>query len=224
LIVPPQDTRPNPAAILHSGQPTHGFPAQGAAEVTPPPGSGRGALSSERPLYVADCLANKHILLSSEENGESLSSLWLVSPCGRLGPVFQAPLFRLDGILGRRSKHMAQHSDRLSTRLLLASALALILPVATAHAAHFGGGGGGTRGGGGGGGGGMHVGGGGGGMHFGGGRNAIKGLATAPLPLRHSAATLPNTHRSDVAVTWQVYVENRSGSLIAASALQRGTR
>jgi hypothetical protein len=24
-----------------------------------------------------------------------------MSPCGRLGPVFQAPLFRLDGILGR---------------------------------------------------------------------------------------------------------------------------
>jgi hypothetical protein len=41
------------------------------------------------------------MLLSSEENGESLSSLWRMSPCGRLGPVFQAPLFRLDGILGR---------------------------------------------------------------------------------------------------------------------------
>jgi hypothetical protein len=52
-------------------------------------------------LYVADCSANKHILLSSEENGEPLSSLWQVSPCGRLGPVFQAPLSRLDGILGR---------------------------------------------------------------------------------------------------------------------------
>jgi hypothetical protein len=52
-------------------------------------------------LYVADCLANKHILLSSEENGEPLSSLWQMSPCGRLGPVFQAPLLRLDGILGR---------------------------------------------------------------------------------------------------------------------------
>src|SRR6266576_1353375 len=34
-------------------------------------------------LYVADCSANKHILLSSEENGEPLSSLWQVSPCGR---------------------------------------------------------------------------------------------------------------------------------------------
>ena len=53
------------------------------------------------PLYVADCSANKHILLSSEENGEPLSSLWQVSPCGRLGTVFQAPLSRLDGILGR---------------------------------------------------------------------------------------------------------------------------
>jgi hypothetical protein len=29
------------------------------------------------PLYVADCLANEHVLLSSEENGEPLSSLWL---------------------------------------------------------------------------------------------------------------------------------------------------
>jgi hypothetical protein len=61
----------------------------------------RGALSNERPLYVADCLANKQILPSSEENGEPLSSLWPMSLCGRLGPVFQAPLFRLDGILGR---------------------------------------------------------------------------------------------------------------------------
>ena len=35
-------------------------------------------------------------LLSSEG-----MSLWRMSPCGRLGPVFQAPLCRLDGILGR---------------------------------------------------------------------------------------------------------------------------
>jgi hypothetical protein len=48
----------------------------------------RGALSNERPLYVADRLANEHILLSSEENGELLASLWRKSPCGRLGPVF----------------------------------------------------------------------------------------------------------------------------------------
>jgi len=52
-------------------------------------------------LYVADCLAKKQISPSSEENGEPLSSLWRMSLCGRLGPVFQAPLFRLDGILGR---------------------------------------------------------------------------------------------------------------------------
>ena len=64
-------------------------------------GSARGAGRDPRPLYVADCSANKHILLSSEENGEPLSSLWRMSPCGRLGPVFQAPLCRLDGILGR---------------------------------------------------------------------------------------------------------------------------
>jgi hypothetical protein len=64
-------------------------------------GSVRGARGNSRPLYVADCLANEHFLPSSEENGELLSSLWRVSPCGRLGPVFQAPLFRLDGILGR---------------------------------------------------------------------------------------------------------------------------
>jgi hypothetical protein len=32
---------------------------------------------------------------------EPLASLWRMSPCGRLGPVFQAPLSRLDGILGR---------------------------------------------------------------------------------------------------------------------------
>ena len=64
-------------------------------------GSVRGAAGNSRPLYVANCSANEHILLSSEENGEPLSSLWRMSPCGRLGPVFQAPLSRLDGILGR---------------------------------------------------------------------------------------------------------------------------
>jgi hypothetical protein len=51
-------------------------------------GSVRGVLSNEHPLYVADRLANEHILLSSEENGELLASLWRKSPCGRLGPVF----------------------------------------------------------------------------------------------------------------------------------------
>jgi len=40
-------------------------------------------------------------LPNGEESGEPLASLWPMSPCGRLGPVFQAPLFRLDGILGR---------------------------------------------------------------------------------------------------------------------------
>jgi hypothetical protein len=64
-------------------------------------GSVRGALSNQRPLYVADCSATRHILLSCGENGEPLVSLWRMSLCGRLGPVFQAPLFRLDGILGR---------------------------------------------------------------------------------------------------------------------------
>jgi len=38
-------------------------------------GSVRGALSNERPLYVANCSANKHFLLNSEENGEPLASL-----------------------------------------------------------------------------------------------------------------------------------------------------
>jgi hypothetical protein len=36
-----------------------------------------GAEGTHVPLYVADCLANEHVLLSSEENGEPLSSLWL---------------------------------------------------------------------------------------------------------------------------------------------------
>src|SRR6516162_11517327 len=48
----------------------------------------RGARGNSRPLYVADRLANEHISLSSEENGEPLASLWRKSPCGRLGPVF----------------------------------------------------------------------------------------------------------------------------------------
>jgi hypothetical protein len=72
----------------------------GAGGGRPPPAT-RWAVSNDRPLYVADCLANQQILPSSEENGEPLSSLWRMSLCGRLGPVFQAPLFRLDGILGR---------------------------------------------------------------------------------------------------------------------------
>jgi len=32
-------------------------------------------ISNGRPLYVANCSANEHILLSSEENGEPLASL-----------------------------------------------------------------------------------------------------------------------------------------------------
>ena len=38
-------------------------------------GSVRGAAGNSRPLYVADRLANKHILLSSEENGEPVRAL-----------------------------------------------------------------------------------------------------------------------------------------------------
>ena len=72
----------------------------GAGGGRPPPAT-RWARRNPRPLYVADCLAKKQISPSSEENGEPLSSLWRMSLCGRLGPVFQAPLFRLDGILGR---------------------------------------------------------------------------------------------------------------------------
>ena len=72
----------------------------GAGGGRPPPAT-RWARGNSRPLYVADCLAKKQISPSSEENGEPLSSLWRMSLCGRLGPVFQAPLFRLDGILGR---------------------------------------------------------------------------------------------------------------------------
>ena len=49
-------------------------------------GSVRGAAGNSCPLYVADCLANKQILPSSEGNGEPLSSLWPMSLCGRLGP------------------------------------------------------------------------------------------------------------------------------------------
>jgi hypothetical protein len=35
----------------------------------------RGARSNPRPLYVANCSANKHFLLNGEENGEPLASL-----------------------------------------------------------------------------------------------------------------------------------------------------
>jgi hypothetical protein len=64
-------------------------------------GSVRGALSNERPLYVADCLANLH-LLSSEENGEPLASLWRVSLCGRLGPVFPSSAVQIGRYPGTR--------------------------------------------------------------------------------------------------------------------------
>ena len=33
------------------------------------------AVARLRPLYVANCSANKHFLLNSEENGEPLASL-----------------------------------------------------------------------------------------------------------------------------------------------------
>jgi len=66
-----------------------------------PYGSVRGAAGNSRPLYVADCLANKH-LLSSEENGEPLASLWRMSPCGRLGPVFPSSAFQIGRYLGTR--------------------------------------------------------------------------------------------------------------------------
>ena len=59
----------------------------GAGGGRPPPAT-RWVPSNGHPLYVADRLANEHILLSSEENGEPLASLWRKSPCGRLGPVF----------------------------------------------------------------------------------------------------------------------------------------
>jgi hypothetical protein len=35
----------------------------------------RRSLGCLRPLYVANCSANKHFLLNSEENGEPLASL-----------------------------------------------------------------------------------------------------------------------------------------------------
>ena len=38
-------------------------------------GSVRGVPSNGHPLYVANCSANKHFLLNSEENGEPLASL-----------------------------------------------------------------------------------------------------------------------------------------------------
>ena len=64
-------------------------------------GSVRGVPSNGHPLYVADCLASKH-LLSSEENGEPLASLWRMSPCGRLGPVFPSSAVQIGRYLGTR--------------------------------------------------------------------------------------------------------------------------
>jgi hypothetical protein len=64
-------------------------------------GSVRGACDETHVPCTLQIAWRITTLLSSEENGEPLSSLWQVSPCGRLGPVFQAPLSRLNGILGR---------------------------------------------------------------------------------------------------------------------------
>ena len=41
-------------------------------------------------------------LLSSKENGEPLASLWRMSPCGRLGPVFPSSAVQTGRYLGTR--------------------------------------------------------------------------------------------------------------------------
>src|SRR6478672_4588899 len=51
-----------------------------------PPASSYAIMRRARPLYVAGLLSK--YLLSSKENGEPLASLWRMSLCGRLGPVF----------------------------------------------------------------------------------------------------------------------------------------
>ena len=76
-------------------------------------------------MYVADCLANKQILPSSEENGEPLSSLWRMSLCGRLGPVFQAPLFRLDGIVALVARLKSR--GRLKPKQIVVAAMRKLL-------------------------------------------------------------------------------------------------
>ena len=64
-------------------------------------GSARGALSNERPLYVASCPANDGICRMARK------AVSLRRPFGDQAravdpaPLFQAPLLRLDGILGR---------------------------------------------------------------------------------------------------------------------------
>ena len=64
-------------------------------------GSVRGALRNGRPLYVARCPANDQFCRMARK------AVSLRRPFGHQAravdpaPLFQAPLFRLDGILGR---------------------------------------------------------------------------------------------------------------------------
>ena len=77
-------------------------------------GSVRGARGNSRPLYVADCLANKQILPSSEGNGEPLSSLWPMSLCGRLGPSAGQPGFYVRAYCASSPPHTP---DMLTVRI-----------------------------------------------------------------------------------------------------------
>ena len=55
------------------------------------------------PCTLPTRTANKHMLLSSEENGEPLASLWRMSPCGRLGPVFRSSAVQIGRYPGTRA-------------------------------------------------------------------------------------------------------------------------
>ena len=82
-------------------------------------GSVRGARGNSRPLYVADCLANKQSLPSSEENGEPLSSLWRMSLCGRLGPVFLSSAVQTGRYPGTRMSRGPAAAAWISTNIEL---------------------------------------------------------------------------------------------------------
>ena len=52
----------------------------------------------EQSLSLVRCGLLSKYLLSGKENGEPLASLWRMSPCGRLGPVFPMAFFILVGV------------------------------------------------------------------------------------------------------------------------------
>lgn len=66
-------------------------------------GSVRGAVSNDRPLYVAACSTGPNILWSSEKSGEPHVSLRSSNLCGRYGPAPPSSVVHAGRYPGTRS-------------------------------------------------------------------------------------------------------------------------